>query len=80
MLSWSPAEVYWNDDADEAIVFNKDLSSLFDPIFEASSEPREDETWDIYGRCCDEIMPVTMLVFLIADVTAALWSYQEVRV
>lgn len=57
MLSGLPSHVDWDCQAYEAVVFHLDMGFLSEAVLKSSSEPWVHEAGNVYGCCCDEVVP-----------------------
>lgn len=80
MLSGLPIKFGGNCDASKPIVFYEYLGFLTDTIMKASPKPGVDVTRNVYGCCCDKIIPRNVLIPTLHHVTVASDSYHDVRV
>ena len=57
VLTRCPVEVCRDCDTREAVFFEDDLCFLAETVFEAGTDPGEDQAGDVDGCCCDEVVP-----------------------
>jgi len=57
VLAWLPVEFCGYGDADEVVGGEGEGCALDAAVFEKGAEVGVDVAWDVYGGCCDEVVP-----------------------